>query len=81
MLSSNDGKRLQTFDKTPMYPHRTNAFKVCESEMSSIIDYYQHDHECLLSARINTLKKHTKMRTLVINDQFWWLSEWKQNNA
>ena len=53
-----------------MYPHRTNAFKVCESEISSIIDYYKHDHECLLSARINTLKKHTKMRTLVINDQF-----------
>ena len=25
-LSSNDDKRLQTFDKT--YPYRTNAFKV-----------------------------------------------------
>ena len=32
-LSSNDDKRLQTFDKITTYPYRTNAFKVCESEM------------------------------------------------
>ena len=32
-LSSNDDKRLQTFDNTTTYPHGTNAFKVCESEM------------------------------------------------
>ena len=25
-LSSNDGKRLQTFDKTTTYPYGTNAF-------------------------------------------------------
>ena len=31
-LSSNDGKRLQTFDKITTYPYETNAFKVCESE-------------------------------------------------
>ena len=31
-LSSNDDKRLQTFDKVTTYPYRTNAFKVCESE-------------------------------------------------
>ena len=31
-LSSNDDKRLQTFDKITTYPYRTNAFKVCESE-------------------------------------------------
>ena len=29
VLSSNDDKRLRTFDKTATYPHRTNAFKVC----------------------------------------------------
>ena len=34
-LSSNDDKRLQTFDKVTTYPYRTNAFKVCESEMLS----------------------------------------------
>ena len=31
-LSSNDDKRLLTFDKITTYPYRTNAFKVCESE-------------------------------------------------
>ena len=36
-LSSNDDKRLQTFDKITMYPYGTNAFKVCESEMLSKI--------------------------------------------
>ena len=30
-LSSNDDKRLQTFDRVTTYPRRTNAFKVCES--------------------------------------------------
>ena len=34
-LSSSDDKRLQTFDKITTYPYRTNAFKVCESEMLS----------------------------------------------
>ena len=32
-LSSDDGKRLQTFDRVKTYPLRTNAFKLCESEM------------------------------------------------
>ena len=32
-LSSNDDKRLQTFDRIITYPYGTNAFKVCESEM------------------------------------------------
>ena len=34
-LSSNDDKMLQTFDKITTYPYRTNAFKVCKSEMLS----------------------------------------------
>ena len=34
-LSSNDDKRLQTFDKVTTFPYGTNAFKVCESEMLS----------------------------------------------
>ena len=33
VLSSNDDKRLQTYDKITTYPYGTNAFKVCESEM------------------------------------------------
>ena len=32
-LSSNDDKRLQTHDNITTYPYRTDAFKVCESEM------------------------------------------------
>ena len=32
-LSSNDDKRLQTFDKTTTYPYGTNAFRVSETEM------------------------------------------------
>ena len=35
VLSSNDDKRLQTFDKITAYPYGTNAFKVWESEMLS----------------------------------------------
>ena len=31
-LSSNDDKRLQSFDKITTYPYGTKAFKVCESE-------------------------------------------------
>ena len=36
-LTSNDDKRLQTFDRVTTYPYETNAFKVCESEMLSKI--------------------------------------------
>ena len=32
-LSSDDDKRLQTFNVIETYPYGTNAFKVCESEM------------------------------------------------
>ena len=32
-LSSNDDKRIQTFDKVTTYPYGTNAFMVCENEM------------------------------------------------
>ena len=37
VLSSNDDKRIPTFDKVTTYPYGTNAFKVCESEMLSKI--------------------------------------------
>ena len=33
--SSNDDKRLQTFDRTATYPYGSNAFKVCESDRLS----------------------------------------------
>ena len=35
-ISSNDDKRLQTFDGIETYPYGTNVFKVCESEMMTV---------------------------------------------
>ena len=35
-LSSNDDKRLQTFDRIATYPYGTNVFKVCENEMLEV---------------------------------------------
>ena len=32
-LSSNDDKRIQTFDKVTTYPYGTNVFMLCENEM------------------------------------------------
>ena len=37
VLSSNDDKRIQTFDRITTYPYGTNAFKVCENEMRYVI--------------------------------------------
>ena len=34
-ISTNDDKRLQTFDGIMTYPYGSNAFKVCEREMLS----------------------------------------------
>ena len=36
VLSSNDDKRIQTFDKISTYPHGVSVFKVCENEMKNI---------------------------------------------
>ena len=35
-LSSNDDKRIQTFEKIETYPYGANAFKVCKSEMMRV---------------------------------------------
>ena len=39
-LSSNDDKRLQTFDRITTYPYGANTFKVCESEMLVVKDLF-----------------------------------------
>ena len=36
VLSSNDDKRLQTFDRIETYLYGTNALKACESEMMTV---------------------------------------------
>ena len=47
-LSSNDDKRLQIFDKNATYPHGTNAFKVCESEIMIVRDLIVENYaDCL----------------------------------
>ena len=38
-LSSNDDKRIQTFDKVMTFSYGANAFKVCESEMMVMRDF------------------------------------------
>ena len=39
-LSSNDDKRLKTFDGIETDPYGANAFKVCESEMIVVRDLF-----------------------------------------
>ena len=45
VLSSKDDKRLQTLDRVTTYPHRTNAFKVCESEMITMRDLFFESYD------------------------------------
>ena len=40
VLSSNDNKRLQTFDRVTTYPYGAPAVKVCESEMIVVRDLF-----------------------------------------
>ena len=44
LLSSNDDKRLQTFDRITSFSHRTNAFKVRESEMMVVRDLFVENY-------------------------------------
>ena len=37
-LSSNDDKRLQTFDRITSYPYGTSAGKVCKTELLSKVN-------------------------------------------
>ena len=39
-LSSDDDKRLQTFNRFTAYPYGINDFKVCESEMLVVKDLF-----------------------------------------
>ena len=47
-LSSNDDKRLQTFDKITTYPYGTNVFKACESEMMMVRDFFVKNYAACL---------------------------------
>ena len=43
-LSSNDDKRLKTFDRITTYPHVTNAFKVYEREMMMMKEFFVENY-------------------------------------
>ena len=61
VLSINDNKRLQSFDKTTTYPYRTNAIKVCENKMMILRDYFVENYaDCHFSDEIILLQKKYK---------------------
>ena len=43
-LSSNDDKRLQTFDKIITYPYGSNTFKACKREIMIVKDFFVKDY-------------------------------------
>ena len=55
-LSSNDDKRLQTFDRVTTYPYGTNAFKVTKSEMLKL---------CEVKAKLKMLSKECESEMYV----------------
>ena len=68
-LSSNDNKRIQTFDKITTFPYGTNVFAVCKNEMllknKVIWDQVKHNKDKLkvddyLSALMNCSKSLRK---------------------
>ena len=61
-LSSNDDKRLQTFDEPTTYPHRTNIFKVCESKMLKV---------CKAKATLKMLSKECESEMRVKKRGMW----------
>ena len=59
-LSSNDDKRLQTFDRVTTYSYRINAYKVYESEMKNKYDdnrVLKIRFKCAFKACINEISK------------------------
>ena len=59
VLSNNIDKRLQESDKFTTYPYRTNAFKICESEMLMVKGFILWNS---VTTAIN-----------IKNGQLWWI--------
>ena len=55
-LSSNDDKRIQTFDKVTAFPYGTNVFKVCEGEMLSKNKLTELDEDIYISKTEDIIK-------------------------
>ena len=50
---NDDNKRLQTFDGIETYPYKTNAFKVCGSEMIVVRDLFVKKYvDCLFYGKL-----------------------------
>ena len=57
-LSNNDDKRLQSLDKITTYPYRTNTFKLCESEMIIVRDFFVKDYaDCPFYYKVISIQK------------------------
>ena len=73
-MSSNDDKRIQTFDKVTTYPYGTNTFMVCRNEMllknKVMCDQVKHRLETddYLSALIDR-SKNLKRNISIYNDK------------
>ena len=65
-LSSNDEKRIHTFDKVTTYPYGINVFKVCENEMllkknKVMLDHVKHNKDNLnTDDYLSALMDHSK---------------------
>ena len=80
-LSSNDEKRIQTFDRVTTYPYSTNVFKVCKNEMllnknKVMLDQVKHNKDKLkmddyLSAFMDCSKNlrsnNDKLKSIIAN--------------
>ena len=55
-LSSDDDKRLHTFDSIETYPYWTNAFKLCESEIMTVSGLFVENYADLWSNNITTTR-------------------------
>ena len=67
-LSRNADKRLQIYDKITKYPSGTNIFKVCESEMMIVRDYFVENYvDCPFYNEI-VLKRRKDKKLSKLND-------------
>ena len=67
-LSRNADKRLQIYDKITTYPSGTNIFKVCESEMMIVRNYFVENYvDCPFYNEI-VLKRRKDKKLSKLND-------------
>ena len=68
-LSSNDDKRIQTFDKVTTYPYGTNIFAVCKNEMlKNKVMKHRLERDDYLSALMDR-SKNLKRNIGIYNDK------------